>query len=443
MAKVNAAGTALVYCGYIGGSDDDVGYGIAVDGSGNAYVTGRTLSTEASFPVTVGPDLTHNGGGGTPSWRRSTPRAPRSSTAATSAASDDDVGYGIAVDGSGNAYVTGYTASTEATFPVTVGPDLTYNGGLYDAFVAKVNAAGTALVYCGYIGGSDDDEGYGIAVDGSGNAYVTGDTASTEATFPVTVGPDLTYNGGFADAFVAKVNAAGTALVYCGYIGGGGGEYGYGIAVDSAGNAYVTGATTSTEATFPVTVGPDLTYNGGVRRLRGEGQRRRHRARLLRLHRRQQRRCRLPASRWTVRATPMSREPPPPPQATFPVTVGPDLTYNGGGGRLRGEGQRRGHRARLLRLHRRQRRRSGLRHRGGRLGQRLCHGTHRLHRGHLPRDGRAGSDLQRRLDDAFVAKITAPPSGGTSTPTPTPSNTPTRTPTNTPTRTRRTRRPGR
>ncbi len=159
-----------------------------------------------------------------------------------------DAGFGIAVDSSGNAYVTGFTDSTEATFPVTVGPDLTYNGGSIDAFVAKVNAAGTALVYCGYIGGSGEDAGYGIAVDSSGNAYVTGYTLSTQATFPVTVGPDLTYNGdsGGGDAFVAKVNAAGTALVYCGYIGGNNDDFGYGIAVDSSGNAYVTGQTLST-----------------------------------------------------------------------------------------------------------------------------------------------------------------------------------------------------
>ncbi len=132
----------------------------------------------------------------------------------------------------------------QATFPVKGGPDLTHNGGS-DAFVAKVNASGTALVYCGYIGGSGDElwnDMYsgGIAVDGSGNAYVTGTTSSTEATFPVIVGPDLTYNGG-EDAFVAKVNASGTALVYCGYIGGSGDEGGYGIAVDGSGNAYVTG----------------------------------------------------------------------------------------------------------------------------------------------------------------------------------------------------------
>jgi hypothetical protein len=128
--------------------------------------------------------------------------------------------------------------------------------------VAKVNAAGTALDYAGYIGGTGDDTGVGIAVDSFGNAYVTGYTFSTEATFPVTVGPDLTYGGGIRDAFVAKVNAAGTTLDYAGYIGGGGADFGFGIAVDSFGNAYVTGDTGSTEATFPVTGGPDLTFNG-------------------------------------------------------------------------------------------------------------------------------------------------------------------------------------
>jgi dockerin type I repeat protein/beta-propeller repeat-containing protein len=260
VAKVNAAGTALVYCGYIGGNDDDQGNAIAVDGSGNAYVTGTTFSTEASFPVTVGPDLTQNGS--------SDAFVAKVNAAGTAlvycgyiGGTGDDQGNAIAVDGSGNAYVTGTTFSTEASFPVTVGPDLTQNGAS-DAFVAKVNAAGTALVYCGYIGGSSDDGGYGIAVDGSGNAYVAGFTYSTEATFPVTVGPDVTQNGA-SDAFVAKVNAAGTALVYCGYIGGSGNDQAYGIAVDGSGNAYVTGFTISSQATFPVTVGPGLTYNGG------------------------------------------------------------------------------------------------------------------------------------------------------------------------------------
>ena len=197
------------------------------------------------------------------------------------------------MDSTGNAYVTGETRSSEATFPVTVGPDLTFNG-IQDAFVAKVNPSGTALDYAGYIGGSARDFGFGIAVDSTGNAYVTGVTSSTEATFPVTVGPDLTYNGG-QDAFVAKVNPSGTALDYAGYIGGSERDLGLGIAVDSTGSAYVTGEARSTEATFPVTVGPDLTFNGGNNISGGDafvdqGQRGGDGARLRRLHRRLRRR---------------------------------------------------------------------------------------------------------------------------------------------------------
>jgi hypothetical protein len=261
VAKLNAAGTAFIYCGFIGGWANDMGKAIAVDGAGNAYVTGRAAS---DFPVKVGPDLTHN------EWydvfvAKVNAAGTDLVYAGYIGGWDDEEGEGIAVDGSGNAYVTGYTYSPN--FPVVVGPDLTFNGGALDAFVAKVKADGSALVYCGYIGGDASDRGYGndgghaIAVDGSGNAYVVGQTDSSEATFPVTVGPDLTYNG-LDDAFVAKVNAAGTALVYCGYFGGEYNDHGYAIAVDGSGNAYITGQTDSTEATLPVTVGPDLIFNG-------------------------------------------------------------------------------------------------------------------------------------------------------------------------------------
>jgi uncharacterized protein (TIGR03437 family) len=175
-----------------------------------------------------------------------------------------DQGRGIAVDNAGNVYVAGFTDSTEASFPVAGGPDLSYNGEISDAFVAKVSASGSTLVYCGYIGGSGPDRGIGIAVDGAGQAYITGETRSTEASFPVVGGPDLTHNGaGFIDAFVAKINGSGTGLVYCGYIGGSNGDAGLDIAADGAGNAYVVGVTFSTEANFPVSGGPDLTYNGG------------------------------------------------------------------------------------------------------------------------------------------------------------------------------------
>jgi hypothetical protein len=143
--------------------------------------------------------------------------------------------------------VTGATRSSVTTFPATVGPDLHYRG-FHDAFVAKVQADGTGLVYAGYIGGGGDDFGNGIAVDNAGNAYVTGATGPINATTE--------------DAFVAKVRADGTGFVYTFFIRGFGDDEGYGIAVDDAGNAYVTGLTNATQPNFPVTVGPDLTYNG-------------------------------------------------------------------------------------------------------------------------------------------------------------------------------------
>ena len=259
VAKIDASGEALDYCGYIGGASTDWGYGIDVDDAGSAYVTGYTSSTEATFPVTVGPDLTYN----------ELSDAFVAKVSVTGAAleycgyiggDDSDLAADLAVDASGRAYITGYTGSTEASFPVRVGPDLSHNRNV-DAFVARVASDGSDLEYCGYIGGRAWDQGNGVAVDGGGNAYVTGETGSTELSFPVTVGPDLSFSA-FWEAFVAKVNAAGTALDYCGYIGGSSSDFGYGIAVDASGNAYVTGDTLSTEVTFPVIVGPDLTHNG-------------------------------------------------------------------------------------------------------------------------------------------------------------------------------------
>jgi hypothetical protein len=242
----------LIYCGYIGGLHWDSAVGIAVDTAGNAYVSGYTYSTQATFPVTVGPDLSFNGGDYDAFVAKVNAAGTGLDYCGYIGGSGSDDCTSIAVDDAGNAYVTGRTGSTEATFPVTVGPDITHNGGIEDAFVAKVNADGTALVYCGYVGGIGEEWGYGIALDTAGNAYVTGLTNSSGATFPVTVGPDLSFNGGESDAFVARVNATGNALDYCGYIGGSGGDCGFGIDIDRAGNAYVAGATTSTEATFPV-----------------------------------------------------------------------------------------------------------------------------------------------------------------------------------------------
>jgi hypothetical protein len=264
VAKVGASGTSLEYCGYIGGADEDFAHGIAVDAAGNAFVVGTTQSTHATFPVAVGPDLSHNTGSDA-FIAKVDPTGARLVYCGYIGGNGGDGGYGVALDTSGCAYVTGGVYPTLddqdqprlPLFPAAGGPDLTWNGA-GDAFVAKVAANGSSLLYCGYIGGSSSERGLGIAVDGAGCAYVTGETLSTEATFPVKVGPDLIYHpregseGGWADAFLAKVDAAGTGLVYCGYIGGSEDDFGYGVAVDASGSAYVTGETHSDQTSFPV-----------------------------------------------------------------------------------------------------------------------------------------------------------------------------------------------
>jgi hypothetical protein len=274
VAKVEPDGSGLVYAGYIGGSAADSGTGIAVDGSGNAYVTGWTLSTEtAGFPVALGPDTTHNLGVDAFIVKVNSVGTGLD-YAGYIGGSGTDRAFDVEVDSSGNAYVTGDTSSDQNSFPVMAGPFTVHRGG-FDAFVAKVKSDGTGLDYAGYIGGASDDQGLGIAVDNSGNAYVTGHTGSSSGTFPVTVGPDTSYNGGSEDAFVAKVRPDGTGLVYAGYLGGSGTDGGNAIAIDSAGNAYVAGSTNSNQSNFPDTVGPDVTYNGGgdafVARVKSDG----------------------------------------------------------------------------------------------------------------------------------------------------------------------------
>ena len=271
VAKLNAAGSALVYSTYLGGSGADQGSGIAVDGAGNAYVTGGTSSTD--FPVTPGGFQTTSPGGtcGIGSHlhpcvhvfvSRLNPAGSALVDSTYVAGSSDESGQGIAVDSSGNAYVAGSTQSTD--FP-TANPLQAYcdNCGPTndDAFVAKLNPAGSALVYSTYLGGSNYDWGNGIAVDSSGNAYVTGYTYSTD--FP-TVNPlqatKKSVSGG--TAFVAKLNPAGSALVYSTYLGGRSEDVGGSIAVDSSGNAYVTGNAESTD--FPTANPLQATNHGGI-----------------------------------------------------------------------------------------------------------------------------------------------------------------------------------
>ncbi|PKM78557.1 MAG: hypothetical protein CVU90_02125, partial [Firmicutes bacterium HGW-Firmicutes-15] len=276
VARVASDGLSLEYCGYIGGSDVEVGNAIAVDSSGRAYVTGYTNSTEnQEFPVSEGPDSSHNGGEDVFVVRVASD-GDSLEYCGYIGGSNNERGTGIAVDSSGRAYVTGYTDSTETTFPVNGGLDSSYNGGNYDAFVARVASDGNSLEYCGYIGGSKNDQGAGIAVDSSGRAYVTGYTKSTKGQgFPASGGPDSSHNGG-EDVFVARVAEDGLSLEYCSYIGGSKDEQGTGIAVDSSGRAYVTGYTSSSQSQgFPASGGPNSSLEGGrdvfVARVAGDG----------------------------------------------------------------------------------------------------------------------------------------------------------------------------
>jgi hypothetical protein len=273
VTKLNAAGTALVYSTYLGGSGQDIGQSIAVDSAGNAYVTGYTSTSGSGFPGTAGSSIQNSNGGGNDAFvtkLNATGTALLYSTYL--GGSGDDQGWGIALDTTNNAYITGFTTTSGSGFPGTAGSliqNTNGGGGIYgDAFVTKLNAAGTALVYSTYLGGSGNDAGYlnGIAVDTAGQAYVTGFTDTPGSGFPGTAGSSIqNSNGGGQDAFVTKLNAAGTALVYSTYLGGTGTDISYGIAVDTGGQAYVTGQTNTPGSGFPGTAGSSIqsTHAGG------------------------------------------------------------------------------------------------------------------------------------------------------------------------------------
>ncbi len=275
--KLNAAGTALVYSTFLGGSGDDDVRGLAIDASGNAYVTGRTQST--NFPTTVGAFQTKSGGFIDAFVTKLNAAGNALVYSTYFGGADVDEGDAIAVDGSGNAYVTGFTS---LTIPTTTGAFQTAPAGGGDAFVFKLNATGSGLVYSTYLGGSPcvptppattcdgdgSDIGRGIAVDASGNAYVAGRTGSP--TFPTTTGALQTTHGscagcdvsGFFDAFVTKLNPTGSGLVYSTFLGGQRFDEAFGIAVDASGNAYVAGNTASLN--FYTTNGFQTSYHLGL-----------------------------------------------------------------------------------------------------------------------------------------------------------------------------------
>jgi hypothetical protein len=268
--KLNPNGTALLYSTYLGGSQFDVPRTLAIDGSGNAYIAGYTVSPD--FPTTPGAlDRSNPCSDAFVAKINPSASGEESLVYSTYFGADSggcgpaEIGLGIAVDGEGNAYLAGTT--TDGATPTTEGAfDRTHNGS-YDAFVAKINPEGSALVYSTFLGGNGVDQAVDIAVDVHGHAYLIGATASGD--YPTTPSAfDTSHNGGY-DVFVSKLGPAGDNLLYSTYLGGSSVEVDpndrdpLAIALDTSGNAWVTGATSSVD--FPATENAmDRTFGGGA-----------------------------------------------------------------------------------------------------------------------------------------------------------------------------------
>src|SRR6185295_3237272 len=229
------------YSTYLGGDDYEIASSIAVDTADNAYVTGDTFS--GNFPLSNALQSTLAG-----TQDAFVTKLNSSGTALVYSTylggNNTENARGIETDGAGNAYITGNSASPD--FPISNALQPALAGG-DDAFVTKLNANGTALVYSTYLGGNGDDFGFGITIDSNHDAYVTGSTRS--ANFPLS-NAFQSVRAGIQDVFVTKLNTSGTALVYSTYLGGNNTETGRRIAADSAGNAYLTGNTASSN--FPL-----------------------------------------------------------------------------------------------------------------------------------------------------------------------------------------------
>ncbi len=256
VTKFSADGSSLVYSTYLGGSQQDVGQGIAVDSSGSAYVTGLTQSSD--FPTMNPFQPAYGSSGATGANAFVSKLSPDGSALVYSTylgGAAEDYGIGIAVDSASSAYVTGLAQSHN--FPVK-NPHQATMLGANNAFVTKFNADGIALVYSTYLGGDSGTQGSSIAVDAFGNAYVTGPTTSNNFPLAGATQTNCVSCSSYSAAFVSQFNATGSALLFSTYLGGSNETAAYGIGVDPSGDAYVAGLTKS--ADFP-TVAPFQSTN--------------------------------------------------------------------------------------------------------------------------------------------------------------------------------------
>lgn len=245
IAKLNPAGTSLVYATYFGGTDRDGARGIAVDSSGAVYITGYTRSTD--FPTTSGAYKRTNNGGEDVFIAKMAPSGGSLAYSTYLGGTSNEQARAIVVDSSGRAYVTGYTLSVN--FPCVQAVQSVY-GGSTDAFAARLNAAGTALEFSTYLGGSGNDTGNAIAVDSSGAAHIVGQTQSSNFPARNALQAQKAFD---ADGFIVKLTAAGSAFAYSTFLGGGSVDEIKAIALDSSGSVYVAGRSYS--KTLPVTSG--------------------------------------------------------------------------------------------------------------------------------------------------------------------------------------------
>ncbi|MCX6358481.1 MAG: SBBP repeat-containing protein, partial [Armatimonadetes bacterium] len=257
ITKLNATGTALVYSTFVGSTGSDTGYGIAVDSAGSATVCGNTST--GAYPTTTGAFQTVRGGLTDGFVTRLNPDGTALVYSTYLGGLGADYPRAIAIGADGAVVIHGYTSSSD--FPTTVGAYQTTRASGSDGFITKLDATGTALVYSTYLGGTSTEYSYGLALDAVGAPVVCGYVGG--AGFPVTADALQATSGGAGDAYIAKLDASGATMLYGSYLGGSGGEYGLGVALDAAGAATVVGYTASTG--FPTTAGAyQTTYGGGT-----------------------------------------------------------------------------------------------------------------------------------------------------------------------------------